>query len=138
MTVLFVGLSHATAPLAVIERLGFSADAAAATLACITPGDRTPTLPLRELVIVSTCHRVEMYGVPADEVTRPSVALDAIRSSSMKTTRLSAAAINRSPTTTGAWAIGSSTSIRGTLSRPEIGSSCTISPAFVAITMRPR
>ena len=78
MTVLFVGLSHATAPLAVIERLGFSADAAAATLACITPGDRTPTLPLRELVIVSTCHRVELYGVPADEVTRPSVALDAM------------------------------------------------------------
>ena len=78
MTVLFVGASHATAPLATIERLGFSADDAAATLACITPGDRRPSLPLRELVVLSTCHRVELYGVPADEATRPSVALDAM------------------------------------------------------------
>jgi len=78
MTVLFVGTSHATAPLATIERLGFSADDAAATLACITHGDRRPSLPLRELVVLSTCHRVELYGVPADDVTRPSVALDAM------------------------------------------------------------
>jgi len=77
MTVLFVGVSHATAPLATIERLGFAADDAAAALACITPGDRAPTLPLRELVILSTCHRVELYAVPADDV-RPSVALDAM------------------------------------------------------------
>jgi glutamyl-tRNA reductase len=78
MTVLFVGASHATAPLAMIERIGFSADDAAATLARITPGDVKPTLPLRELVILSTCHRVELYAVAAEDVTRPGVALDAL------------------------------------------------------------
>ena len=78
MTVLFVGASHATAPLATIERVGFSPDDAAATLACITRGDASPTLPLRELVILSTCHRVEVYAVPAEDVVRPSVALDAL------------------------------------------------------------
>ena len=78
MTVLFVGASHATAPLATIERLGFSADDAIATLARITPGDVRPTLPFRELVILSTCHRVELYAVPADDTTRPSVVLNAM------------------------------------------------------------
>jgi glutamyl-tRNA reductase len=78
MTVLFVGMSHATAPLATIERVGFETDDATATLASITPGDLRPTLPLRELVVLSTCHRVELYAVPAEDVTRPSVALDAL------------------------------------------------------------
>jgi len=78
MTVLFVGTSHATAPLSTIERVGFTPADAGATLACITTGDRAPTLPLRELVIVSTCHRVELYGVPAEDATRPSIALDAM------------------------------------------------------------
>lgn len=78
MTVLFVGASHATAPLPLIERLSFSTDDAAATLARITPGDVRPTLPVRELVLLSTCHRVELYAVPADDATRPSTALDAM------------------------------------------------------------
>ena len=77
MAVLFVGTSHATAPLAMIERLAFTPDDAAALLASITPGDRIPALPLRELVVLSTCHRVELYAVPADG-TRPSAALDAL------------------------------------------------------------
>lgn len=78
MTVLFVGASHATAPLALIERVSFSADDAIATLARLTPGDDRPSLPLRELVVLSTCHRVELYGVAADDITRSSVALDAM------------------------------------------------------------
>jgi glutamyl-tRNA reductase len=78
MAVLFVGTSHATAPLALIERLAFTPDDAAALLASITPGDRRPALPLRELIVLSTCHRVELYAVPADDGTRPSVALDAL------------------------------------------------------------
>jgi glutamyl-tRNA reductase len=78
MTVLFVGTSHATAPLGTIERLGFSADDATATLSRITPGDLRPSLPLRELVVLSTCHRVELYAVTADDATRPSIALDAM------------------------------------------------------------
>ncbi len=78
MTVLFVGASHATAPLALIERLSFSADDATATLARLTPGDARPTLPFRELVLLSTCHRVELYAVTADDSTRPSAALDTL------------------------------------------------------------
>ena len=78
MTVLFVGVSHATAPLSLIDRIGFRPDDAAATLACITTGDRAPTLPFRELVVLSTCHRVELYAVPAHDDTRPSVALDTL------------------------------------------------------------
>ena len=38
MTVLFVGASHATAPLPLIEHLSFSADEATATLASVTTG----------------------------------------------------------------------------------------------------
>ena len=78
MTVLFVGVSHATAPLSLVEQLSFSHDDAAATLACITTGDRPPTLPFRELVVLSTCHRVELYAVSAQDDTRPSVGLDAL------------------------------------------------------------
>jgi glutamyl-tRNA reductase len=77
MTVLFVGTSHATAPLETIERLGFSADDAAAAFARLTAGDGAPALPLRELVILSTCHRVELYAVADDDV-RPGIALDAM------------------------------------------------------------
>jgi len=78
MTVLFVGASHATAPLPLIERLAFSTDDAVATLARITPGDVRPTLPVRELVLLSTCHRVELYAVADNDATRPSTALDAM------------------------------------------------------------
>ena len=78
MAVLFVGTSHAIAPLAMIERLAFTPDDAAALLASVTPGDRLPALPLRELIVLSTCHRVELYAVAADDGTRPSVVLDAL------------------------------------------------------------
>jgi glutamyl-tRNA reductase len=78
MTVLFVGASHATAPLPLIEHLSFTADDATATLARVTTGDLRPTLPVRELVLLSTCHRVELYAVAADDATRPSAALDAM------------------------------------------------------------
>jgi glutamyl-tRNA reductase len=78
MTVLFVGASHATAPLPLIESLAFSTGDAVETLTRITPSDVRPTLPLRELVLLSTCHRVELYAVPADDATRPSAALDAM------------------------------------------------------------
>ena len=67
MTVLFVGASHATAPLPLVEHLSFSTDDAVATLARVSTGDLRPTLPVRELVLLSTCHRVELYAVSADD-----------------------------------------------------------------------
>jgi len=78
MTVLFVGASHATAPLPLVEHLSFSTDDAVATLARVSTGDLRPTLPVRELVLLSTCHRVELYAVSADDATPPSAALDAM------------------------------------------------------------
>ena len=79
MTVLFVGASHTTAPLPLIQRLAFGTGDVVETLARVTPGDIRPTLlPLRELVLLSTCHRVELYAVPIDDSTRPSAALDAM------------------------------------------------------------
>ena len=76
MTVLFVGISHATAPLATVESLAFSAADIVSTLARIVPGDVAPSFALRELVILSTCHRVELYAVPSEDVSRPSVAIE--------------------------------------------------------------
>jgi glutamyl-tRNA reductase len=78
MTVLFVGASHATVPMSLIERLRFNDDDAVAILSSITSGDRRPTLPVGELVVLSTCHRVELYAVAAHDEPRPSVALDAL------------------------------------------------------------
>lgn len=78
MTVLFAGASHATAPLPLIEQLGFSTDEAASTLACLTTGDRAPSLPFRELVILSTCHRVELYAIAAPAELRATSALDTL------------------------------------------------------------
>ena len=78
MTVLFVGASHATAPLPLIAQLGFSAEDAAATLACITTDDRSRSLPFRELIILSTCHRVELYAIASHAELRAISALDAL------------------------------------------------------------
>src|SRR5262245_38853704 len=55
MAIVVVGLNHTTAPLAVRERLAFSDTALAESLARFQPPEVT------ELVILSTCNRVEMY-----------------------------------------------------------------------------
>src|SRR3954447_6661400 len=53
-----VGISWRTAPVAVREKLAFREDEIEATL-----GALTRTLPVTEALLVSTCNRVEVYGV---------------------------------------------------------------------------
>src|SRR5262245_9504592 len=55
MAIVVVGLNHTTAPVAVRERLAFSDTALAEALARFHPSEVT------ELVILSTCNRVEIY-----------------------------------------------------------------------------
>jgi glutamyl-tRNA reductase len=60
MAIVVVGLNHTTAPIAVRERLAFSDPARLDALARFRPPEVT------ELVILSTCNRVEMYLQTAD------------------------------------------------------------------------
>src|SRR3954471_352118 len=53
-----VGISWRTAPVAVREKLAFRDDEVDATLKALTGG-----LPVAEALLVSTCNRVEVYGV---------------------------------------------------------------------------
>src|SRR5439155_8755973 len=61
MAIVVVGLNHTTAPVAVRERLAFSDTTLAAALLRFQPPEVT------ELVILSTCNRVELY-VQTDDV----------------------------------------------------------------------
>ena len=65
MHILCLGLNHATAPIALRERLAFSEEQARAALARISCGQLPPPFP--ELLILSTCNRTELYAIaPAD------------------------------------------------------------------------
>src|SRR5438132_3547151 len=55
MAIVAVGLNHTTAPVAIRERLAFSDATLAQALAHFCPPEA------HELVILSTCNRVEMY-----------------------------------------------------------------------------
>jgi glutamyl-tRNA reductase len=60
MAIVVVGLNHTTAPVAVRERLAFSDTALTQALAQLRPPE------VQELVILSTCNRVEMYMQTSD------------------------------------------------------------------------
>ena len=60
MAIVVVGLNHTTAPVAVRERLAFSDATLAEALAHFRPPE------VQELVILSTCNRVEMYLQTSD------------------------------------------------------------------------
>src|SRR5713101_5804584 len=62
MAIVVVGLNHTTAPVAVRERLAFSDATLAEALAHFRPPE------VQELVILSTCNRVEMYLQTRDVV----------------------------------------------------------------------
>jgi glutamyl-tRNA reductase len=59
-----VGISWRTAPVAVREKLAFREEEVPATLAGMTGG-----LPVAEAMLISTCNRVEVYGVAPEGVS---------------------------------------------------------------------
>ena len=60
-----VGLSFRTAPLALRERLSLDRDAIAALLHRVETGEVRPD-GVQELVVLSTCSRLELYAIAAD------------------------------------------------------------------------
>ena len=62
MTLLSLGISHAMAPLAVRDRLAYDAHSLEVALAAATQRTASTHWPVAELVILSTCHRVELYA----------------------------------------------------------------------------
>jgi glutamyl-tRNA reductase len=62
MQILCLGLSHHTAPVEVRERLQYSPDALRATLARCGCGREAHPPSISELVILSTCNRLELYA----------------------------------------------------------------------------
>jgi glutamyl-tRNA reductase len=74
MELILAGLDHTTAPVAIRERLAFSqSDMLAALAQLARPEDGRAPL-LAEAAIISTCNRVEIYGVARDERTAQELA----------------------------------------------------------------
>ena len=70
-----VGLNHHSAPVSLRERLSFDRRQLRATLARCGCGGRENAAPLSELVILSTCNRVEMYAVASSRDEAPLIEL---------------------------------------------------------------
>ena len=76
MRILCLGISHHTAPVALRERLHFPTAALPAALARLAE-HAEPVVGVDELVILSTCNRLELYAVvpeapPASQTSRPT------------------------------------------------------------------
>jgi glutamyl-tRNA reductase len=83
-TLLAIGVSHKTAPLAVRERLALPEGRAASVLREIVRHDE-----IHEAVAISTCNRTEMYLVTGDSVEAESAALASMaRHASIRPTEL--------------------------------------------------
>ncbi|MFM7251323.1 MAG: glutamyl-tRNA reductase [Planctomycetaceae bacterium] len=67
MTLAFVGGSHRTVPMALRERLAFSAEQAAEALRRFRA-----SFPGREVVLLSTCNRVELYAAGENDAAPPA------------------------------------------------------------------
>ena len=73
MNLFLVGLDHTTAPIEIRERLAFSPiDVPAALLQLTQTHDGSEPI-FREAVLLSTCNRVELYGLAADGATAERV-----------------------------------------------------------------
>jgi len=64
MHIIALGINHTTAPVQLRERLAYSEDQIRASLARLSCG-RVPS-PLAEMVILSTCNRIEIYSASND------------------------------------------------------------------------
>jgi len=71
MHILAVGLNHEHAPVSLRERLALDADQLEIALARGGFGKERGSGRLQELVILSTCNRVELYGIASDENSAP-------------------------------------------------------------------
>lgn len=58
-----IGLNHTTAGVALRERLAFSEEEARSTLERLASGEVSIASEIQELVILSTCNRVELYAI---------------------------------------------------------------------------
>ncbi len=67
MTILCIGVSHQTGSVVLRERLAFDEQARQAALAEFRQGGRDCAPGVHELAILSTCNRVEIYGVASHE-----------------------------------------------------------------------
>src|SRR5688572_9504338 len=66
MHILSIGLNHTSAPVHLRERLIFSEEQIRASLSRLSCGYLSGNMA--EMVILSTCHRVEIYAVSAEEI----------------------------------------------------------------------
>ena len=62
MHFLSIGINHTTAPIALRERLAFREDQVRAALARMSCGHANATSEMKEMVILSTCNRTEIYA----------------------------------------------------------------------------
>lgn len=65
MHILCIGINHTSAPVSLRERLAFSEENLRAALARLSCGGECQSLS--ELIILSTCNRVELYAASADD-----------------------------------------------------------------------
>jgi len=62
MHILSIGLNHTTAPIELRERLSFGEDQVRAALARMSCRHANTTCNMKEMVILSTCNRIEIYA----------------------------------------------------------------------------
>ena len=67
MHILSIGLNHTTAPVELRERLAFSEGQVRATLSRLSCGYANITSDMKEMVIISTCNRIEIYAASDQE-----------------------------------------------------------------------
>jgi glutamyl-tRNA reductase len=73
MKLLLAGLDHTTAPVEIRERLAFTNTDIPAALTQLTRPQSGRPAPLAEAAILSTCNRVEIYGVAHESSTAQSL-----------------------------------------------------------------
>ncbi|GAB4439911.1 MAG: glutamyl-tRNA reductase [Chloroflexi bacterium OHK40] len=73
MKLILAGLDHTTAPVELRERLAFTPSDITAALSQLTQPQNGMPPPLAEAVILSTCNRVEIYGVAHGTTTAQSL-----------------------------------------------------------------